>query len=89
MNLAEAAEKYSKYKVVVLLLGIFLLGFAIRYLARGPRIGPELDTWFHFRIVNYILDLGYVPEMDSLSYYPLEFVQNLELLIMEFLLSNL
>jgi dolichyl-diphosphooligosaccharide--protein glycosyltransferase len=51
-------------------LGIFLLGFAIRYLARGPRIGPELDTWFHFRMVNYILDLGYIPEIDPLAYYP-------------------
>jgi dolichyl-diphosphooligosaccharide--protein glycosyltransferase len=70
MNLAEVVEKYRRHRLVPLLLGIFLLGFAIRYLARGPRIGPELDTWFHFRMVNYILDLGYVPEIDPLAYYP-------------------
>ncbi|HDY74420.1 MAG TPA: hypothetical protein ENH51_04845, partial [Euryarchaeota archaeon] len=70
MNLAEAAEKYRKHRLIPLLLGIFLLGFSIRYLAAGPRIGPELDTWFHYRIVNYILDLGHVPAIDPLAYYP-------------------
>jgi len=70
MNLAEATEKYRKHRLIPLLLAIFLLGFSIRYLARGPRIGPELDTWYHYRIVNYILDLGYVPAIDQLAYYP-------------------
>jgi dolichyl-diphosphooligosaccharide--protein glycosyltransferase len=70
MNLAEIPKKYRKYKVVLLLLAIFLLGFSIRYLARGPRIGPELDTWFHYRMVNYILDLGHIPKIDPFSYYP-------------------
>ncbi|MFQ5800571.1 MAG: STT3 domain-containing protein, partial [Candidatus Hydrothermarchaeales archaeon] len=70
MNLTEVAERYRKYRIVPLLLGIFLLGFAIRYLAAGPRIGPELDTWFHYRMVNYVLDLGYVPDIDPLAYYP-------------------
>jgi dolichyl-diphosphooligosaccharide--protein glycosyltransferase len=70
MNLAEVPERYRKYRIIPLLLGIFLLGFAIRYLARGPRIGPELDTWFHYRMVSYILDLGYIPEIDPLASYP-------------------
>ncbi len=70
MNLAELSNKYGKYKVIPLLLSIFLLGFSIRYLAAGPRIGPELDTWFHYRMVNYFFDLGYVPQNDPLSYYP-------------------
>ena len=70
MNLAEAAEKYRKHRLIPLLLGIFLLGFSIRYLAAGPRIGPELDTWFHYRMVNYILNLGHVPAIDPLAYYP-------------------
>jgi dolichyl-diphosphooligosaccharide--protein glycosyltransferase len=70
MNLAELEERYGKYRNLPLLIGIFLLGFSIRYLAKGPRIGPELDTWFHYRMVNYILDLGYVPRIDPLAYYP-------------------
>jgi dolichyl-diphosphooligosaccharide--protein glycosyltransferase len=70
MNLADIPKKYHRYRIVFLLIGIFLLGFSIRYLARGPRIGPELDTWFHYRMVNYILDLGFIPEIDPLAYYP-------------------
>ncbi|MFV2040714.1 MAG: STT3 domain-containing protein, partial [Candidatus Hydrothermarchaeales archaeon] len=70
MNLAEAAEKYRKHRLIPLLLAIFLLGFSIRYLAAGPRIGPELDTWFHFRMVNFILDTGNIPKIDPLAYYP-------------------
>jgi dolichyl-diphosphooligosaccharide--protein glycosyltransferase len=70
MNLVEIPDRYRKYRVIPLLLAIFLLGFAIRYLAAGPRIGPELDTWFHYRMVNYILDTGSIPKIDPLAYYP-------------------
>ncbi|RMF90180.1 MAG: hypothetical protein D6733_04505, partial [Methanobacteriota archaeon] len=70
MNLAKAAERYHRYRVAPLLLAIFLIGFAIRYLTAGPRVGPELDCWFHYRMVNYILDLGYIPKIDPLAYYP-------------------
>lgn len=62
----KLAEKYAE---IALLISIFLVGFSVRYLAHGPRIGPELDCWFHFRVVKYILSGG-IPEIDPLAYYP-------------------
>jgi len=62
-------ERKGRLGEIAVLLSIFFVGFAIRYLAHGPRIGPELDTWFHFRMVKYILNGG-LPEIDALAYYP-------------------
>lgn len=59
----------NSYAGILLLISIFFVGFAVRYLAHGPRIGPELDCWFHFRVVKYILTGG-IPKIDPLAYYP-------------------
>jgi len=61
--------KKERYREIAILISIFLIGFAVRYLAHGPRIGPELDTWYHYRIVKYLL-AGGIPQFDPLAYYP-------------------
>lgn len=58
-----------KSKSLVLLLGIFLVGFSVVYLSHGPRLSDP-DAWHYYRFVKWILEEGGIPEHDPLQYYP-------------------
>lgn len=59
----------KEFKTIVLLLGIFLIGFSVVYLSHGPRLSDP-DAWHYYRYVNWILEDGSLPENDPLQYYP-------------------
>tara|TARA_B100000315_G_scaffold256290_1_gene301864 strand:- start:1293 stop:3461 length:2169 start_codon:yes stop_codon:yes gene_type:complete len=62
-------KKMIKFKTSILLLTIFLLGFSVVYLPHGPALSDP-DAYFQYRMAQYILDDGGVPEIYPLAYYP-------------------
>ena len=62
-------KKAVKFKTPALLLSIFLIGFSIVYLPHGPRLSDP-DAWFQYRMAQYVLEDGEVPDVYTLAYYP-------------------
>ncbi|MFH1774701.1 MAG: STT3 domain-containing protein [Methanobacteriota archaeon] len=64
-------EKFrsEKIKTAAMLAAIFLLGFSVVYLSHGPRLSDP-DAYFQYRMAQYVLEEGRVPELYTLAYYP-------------------
>ncbi|MFQ6137400.1 MAG: STT3 domain-containing protein [Candidatus Hydrothermarchaeales archaeon] len=62
-------DKLKRHRIWALLIAIFLIGFSVRYLPHGPRLAA-LDPWFNYIQTKYILELGYLPKIYPLAYYP-------------------
>lgn len=59
----------EKIKTAAMLAAIFLLGFSVVYLSHGPRLSDP-DAYFQYRMAQYVLEEGRVPELYTLAYYP-------------------
>lgn len=62
-------EKFQKVKTAAMLAAIFLIGFSVVYLSHGPRLSDP-DAYFQYRMAQYVLEEGRVPELYTLAYYP-------------------
>ncbi len=62
------ANKLAKKEIVLVLL-IFILAIAIRGHLMKYELFFEFDTYYHARLTGYILQNGYVPDIDPLGYY--------------------
>lgn len=62
-------EKIQTVKTAAMLAAIFLIGFSVVYLSHGPRLSDP-DAYFQYRMAQYVLEEGRVPEIYTLAYYP-------------------
>lgn len=69
VNRERVIDGLKKYKVPLVVLAIFSIGFAIRYQSAGPRLSA-LDPWHWHLLVELLLEKGYMPERNMLAYYP-------------------
>ncbi|MEE8423343.1 MAG: STT3 domain-containing protein, partial [Thermodesulfobacteriota bacterium] len=70
MNIKEInLDKLKKYRLWGPIIGLFLIGFSVRYMPHGPRLAA-LDPWFNYMLTKYVLGLGYLPRVHQLAYYP-------------------
>ncbi len=70
MNIKEIDfDKLKKYRLWGPIIGLFLIGFSVRYMPHGPRLAA-LDPWFNYMLTKYVLELGYLPRVHQLAYYP-------------------
>ncbi|MDO8538442.1 MAG: STT3 domain-containing protein [archaeon] len=68
LNLKEKWEKVDK-KQLLIVAAIFLLAFAIRAHLMKFELFFEFDTYWHARMVSYIIQTGTFPLLDPLAYY--------------------
>ncbi|MEE8423943.1 MAG: STT3 domain-containing protein [Thermodesulfobacteriota bacterium] len=70
MNIKEInLDKLKKYRLWGPIIGLFLIGFSVRYMPHGPRLAA-LDPWFNYMLTKYVLELGFLPRVHQLAYYP-------------------
>ncbi len=67
-NLEKCRERL-KSRETLLLLVIFLLAFGVRAHVMSYEYMFGFDSYFHARIVSYVIQDGAVPEVDPLAYY--------------------
>jgi len=52
-----------------LIAAIFFVGFSVVYTSHGPRLSDP-DAWFQYKMAQYVLEDGGVPETYDLAYFP-------------------
>lgn len=68
LNLKQKWEKFDK-KQLLIVLAIFLLAFGVRAHLMKYDLIFEFDSYWHARMVSYIIQTGTVPPLDPLAYY--------------------
>lgn len=56
-------------RIIFVLILLFLLGFGIRGHLLKYDLMYEFDTYFHTKVVSYVLQYGFVPDKDPLAYW--------------------
>jgi hypothetical protein len=72
MELNSVKEKLGNHRLeVVLLLGLFLIAFGFRTIPQETFPGPTAyDPFYHARVTRTLIQKGYIPEEDPVSYWP-------------------
>jgi asparagine N-glycosylation enzyme membrane subunit Stt3 len=65
--LLEKTVKINKHQAIILVL-IFFLAFGVRAHLMKYELMFGFDSYFHARIVGYVIENGFPPERDPLAY---------------------
>ncbi|MFB6088896.1 MAG: STT3 domain-containing protein [Candidatus Aenigmatarchaeota archaeon] len=70
LNLESLKKFCRKRWYLIVLLFIFLLSLHIRLFTAAKDWLLAFDPYFHFRYTKYIVEKGFLPSWDPMSYYP-------------------
>ncbi len=65
-------DEVKKHKIdILIIIALFLLGFGVRMIPSESFPGIYgFDSFYHARMVRTLLQTGYIPDKDPLSYWP-------------------